>query len=126
MTSPQIWIDHVGPIDKPIIPLIISVEKLTLPVTELLVQVDEKSFAFLVTYFESTEYLDPENKVNEFGVFKITRVVNGEPKISFTSTRSKSVHLFRDLLGQLNDKPPKDKLAKEINKILARIDFDGK
>src|SRR5688500_12877481 len=84
ITSDHIRIDHVGPIDKPIIPLIISTEKLTLPITELSIQVDQNIFALFADYFESSKHLTSERKVNEFGVFKITKLVNGKTEIAFT------------------------------------------
>lgn len=126
IASDHIRIDHAGPIDKPIIPLIISMEKLTLPIYELPIQVDQNIFALLGNYIESSKYLNPQKKINEFGVFKIARLVNGKTEIRFTSTRDESIHFFRDLLDQLNGRQSSEKLVREIKKILTRIDFDSK
>jgi hypothetical protein len=116
VTFDHVRIEHVGPIDKPIIALIISTEKSNAPITELSVQVDEKTFVLLINYLGSNEYLNEEREVNEFGIFKITKLVNGKTEIGFTTTRNESIHFFRDLLSQLDDKHP-SQLVKEIKKV---------
>jgi hypothetical protein len=105
--------------------LVISTEKLTLPVTELSIQVDQ-SFTLLTSYFNSSKYLNPERKVNEFGVFQITLQMSAEVKISYTPERIESIYLFKEFLIQLKDKQSSEKLVNEINRILERIDFDSK
>ena len=124
ITSDHIRIDHRGPIDKPIIPLVISIEKLTLPITELSIQVDQSTFTLVTNFFKSSKYLNPKRKVNEFGVFQITLQMNAEITIFYTPNRIESISLFKGLLTQLKDNQSSEKLVNEINWILERIDVD--
>jgi len=126
ITSDHIRIDHRGPIDKPIIPLVVSTTKLELPTTELSLQVDQSIFSQLISYLKSSKYLNPERKVNEFGVFQITLQINGEVKIFYTPERMESIYLFKELLTQLKDKQSAEKLVDEIKNILRRIDLINK
>jgi hypothetical protein len=123
-TADQIRIEHRGPIDKPIIPLVISMEKLALPITELSIQVDQNTFNLLTEYFKSGKHLSAERKVNEFGVFQITLQMNKKVTIFYTPERIESIQLFKELLSQLEGKESSGRLVTEIKRILARIDFD--
>ena len=116
--SDHIRIEHRGPTDKPIIPLIISTEKLSVPITELSIQVDQSTFALLTHYFKSSKHLRSKRNINEFGVFQITVLLDGEVKMFYTPERAESIHLFKNLLVQLNDRQLSDTLVKEIDKIL--------
>jgi len=99
-------------------------EKLTLPITELPIQVDQSTFTLLTYYLRDSKHLNVERKVNEFGVFQVTFKSNEGVKILYTPERTESIHLFHELINQLKGRKSAEKLMDEINRILERIDFD--
>ena len=92
-----------------------------MPITELSIQVDQSTFALLTHYFKNSKHLSSKRNINEFGVFQITVLLDGEVKMFYTPERAESIHLFKNLLVQLNDRQLSDTLVKEIDKILQRI-----
>ena len=104
ITSDHIRIDHVGPSDAMLEPIIITTKKLTLPVPEVPIQVNQHIFESLAGYLGHAANLLPERGVNEFGVFKVTKQINGKTEIYFTGTRKKSVAFLSEFKKLLKER----------------------
>src|SRR5690242_1835874 len=87
ITLDHIRIDHVGPGDAMLEPIIITTKKLELPFPERPVQVGKNIFESLSNYIDKSPNLLRKKELNEFGVFKITKQINGKTEIYFTGTR---------------------------------------
>jgi hypothetical protein len=123
IASDHIRIDHVGPSDAMIEPIIITTKKLTLPVPEVPIQVSQDIFESLTKYLDDFGNLLPEREINEFGVFKVTKRVGNKTEICFTGTRKKSVKFLTEFKKLLKDVGAADELVKKIERVLKRIDY---
>lgn len=125
ITYDHIRIEHWGPIDAPIRELIITTTlsnlKLDLMETEILV--DKALFSFINNCLDIDGLIGKSREVNEFGVFKVTRFVQGEEQIFYFPTRAKSILILKALRENIKDRSTSDKLILEIEKILKRIDY---
>jgi hypothetical protein len=125
ITFDHIRIEHWGPIDAPIRELIITTKptNLKLDLMELEILVDKELFSFINNYLETGGLIGKSREVNEFGVFKVTRLVQGEEQIFYFPTRPKSILILKALKENIKDLSTSDKLILEIDKILRRIDY---
>ena len=123
ITSDHIRIDQAGPRDAMIAPIIITTEKVQVVSPESFVQVDKRLFESLSEYIKSTGDLLREGELNEFGVFKVTRFIDGQAEIYFTGARKKSVHFFKEFRTRLKDLGSPEELVQRVDKTLARIDY---
>jgi hypothetical protein len=119
----HIRIDHVGPSDSMIEPIIITTNKLTLPVPEIPIQVNDQIFESLARCVDRSVCLLPKREVNEFGVFKVKKFVNNKTVVYFTGTRKKSIDFFKQLIRHLKDVGAPDELIKKHERVLKRIDY---
>ena len=126
IVSDHIRIDHSGPIDKPIIPIVITKQPLELPVTELAILVDEKVFSLTADYVAKSSDVAVKKEVNEFGVFKITKRINNKEDVVFTTSRVGTIHLLKGLKQKLSNQNSAKRLNEEIDYILSRIDWPEK
>ncbi len=94
---------------------------MTLPVTELAINVDADIFVLLSNYISGSNDLTKKKENNEFGVFRIKKVINHQSVELFTPAREKSVHFFNDLKIKLSGSSS-PKLIAEIDRILDRIE----
>jgi hypothetical protein len=122
ITLDHIRIDHVGPGDAMLEPIIITTKKLELPFPERPIQVDQHIFESLVEYVELAKLL-PEREINEFGVFKVTKRIDEKTEVCFTGTRKKSVDFLREFKRLLQDVRAPDELVKKTERVLQRIDY---
>jgi hypothetical protein len=125
ITSDHIRIEHWGPIDAPIRELIITTAptNLKLDLMEMEIVVDKDLFSFVNNYLNTDVRIGKSREVNEFGVFKVTRLVQGEEQTFYFPTRPKSILILKTLREKINDRSTSDKLILEIDKILKRIDY---
>jgi hypothetical protein len=124
--SDHIRIDHFGQIDKPFIPLIISAQHLNLSSDELEVFIGERVYSTVLTSIRESKYIGLEREVNEFGVFRIWVFVSGKRTVYFLPTRVKSISFFKELKKKTSNQTGSEKLIKEIDYILSRIDWPKK
>jgi hypothetical protein len=118
----HIRIDHVGPGDAMLEPIIITTKKLELRFPESPIQVDKHIFKSLVEYVGQANLLS-QREVNEFGVFKITRRLDGKTEICFSGTRKKSVVFLKEFKKLLNDLGAPNELIAKTERVLKRIDY---
>jgi len=123
ITSDHIRIDHVGPSDAMIEPIIITTKKLTLPVPEVPIQVSKQIFESLVAHLGQSSALLAKREVNEFGVFKVTKCVDNKMEIYFTGTRVKSVGFLSEFKKLLIELGAPEELIKKNERVLKRIDY---
>jgi hypothetical protein len=123
ITLDHIRIDHVGPGDAMLEPIIITTKKLELPFPESPIQVSKNIFESLLNHIDNAPNLLRKKELNEFGVFKITRQIDGKTEIYFTGNRKKSVIFLREFKKVLKDVGAPDELVKRTEKILKRIDY---
>jgi hypothetical protein len=121
--SDHIRIDHVGPSDAMLEPIIITTKKLELPFPERPIQVDKNIFESLSKCIENASNLLRKKELNEFGVFKVTKCVGNKTEIYFTGTRKKSVDFLSGFKKLLKDVGAPDELVKKNERILKRIDY---
>jgi hypothetical protein len=124
ITSDHIRIEHWGPSDAPIRELIITTTKLKkkLDLMETEVLVDKNLFSVVNDFLNTEGLIGNRREINEFGVFKVTRLVHGEGQLFYFPTRRKSVSIWKSLREKINDRPTSETLILEIDKILKRID----
>ncbi|HEY9047544.1 MAG TPA: hypothetical protein VIN08_16675 [Ohtaekwangia sp.] len=122
ITIDHIRIDHVGPGDAMLEPIIITTEKLELPFPERPIQVDKHIFECLVEYLKHAKLL-PKREINEFGVFKVTERIGTKTEIYFTGTQKKSVDFLKGFKKLLKDVRAPDELIKKTERVLKRIDY---
>lgn len=125
ITSDHIRIEHYGPIDAPIGELIITPAKLNLDLDlmEKEVLVEMELFSFLSNFLQTEELIGNSREINEFGVFKVTRVVDGKGQLFYFPTRPKSILIWKSMREKIAGMPTSDTLIPQIDKILRRIDF---
>jgi hypothetical protein len=104
-------------------PIIITTKKLELPFPESPIQVSKNIFESLLNHIDNAPNLLRKKELNEFGVFKITRQIDGKTEIYFTGNRKKSVIFLREFKKVLKDVGAPDELVKRTEKILKRIDY---
>jgi hypothetical protein len=126
IASDHIRIDHSGPIDKPIIPIVITKQPLELPITELAILVDEKVFSLIADFVATSNDVAIEKEVNEFGIFKITKRINNKDDVVFTTSRVGTIHFLKGLKQKLSNQKSAKRLIEEIDYILSRIDWPEK
>jgi hypothetical protein len=103
--------------------IIVTIEKLTLPVPEVPIQVGKGIFDSLSNYIDNAPNLLQKKKRNELGVFKITKRIGNKTEVYFTGTRKKSIPFLKNFKMVLKDVGAPKELIEQTEKILARIDF---
>jgi hypothetical protein len=90
---------------------------------EMEVLVDKDLFSFVINFISTEALIGKGREINEFGVFKVTKLLDGEEQLFYFPTRSKSISIWKSLREKINGRPTSETLTKEIDKILKRIDF---
>jgi len=128
ITSDHIRIDQVGPRDATLESIIITIKKVELRFPERPVQVSKNIFDSLSNYLDKAYIANAPNllrerELNEFGIFKVTKQINGKSEIYFTGTRKKAVAFLSEFKKLLKDLGAPDELVEKTEKALKRIDY---
>jgi hypothetical protein len=121
-----IRIEHIGEIDKPIIPVIL-VCKDGPSRSEFrddfitIIKITEEEFKEVIKLFFNYKAVEPKSIPTEFGSFMFV-LNNNIEKIEFNMFRENSIKFIHEILGRI-----KNKEAQEIlNNILRRIEIRGR
>ena len=121
ITSDHVRIELIGPHDKPFIPLIITTVKLKLFVYEKEVFVNQQLLDSVSNFFPKTKDVTVERGENEFGTFKVTKLIKGKTTLYYFPTRLKSIEIFKNLRKEIKGLETSDQLVKEIGYALSYI-----
>ena len=125
ITTDHIRIERSGPIDKPIRELIITTKpaNVRLNLMEIEILVDKDLFSFISSFIDTDDLTGKSREVNEFGVFKVTRLAQGVEQTFYFPARRKSILILKALREKMSGRPTSDILIAEIDSILKRIDY---
>lgn len=123
ITSDHIRIAHRGPIDKPILPLIITTAKLQLDNYELEILVDQDLFLLVSDFLKTDKLIENRMEINEFDVFEVTIQNNGQLQSSYFPSRLKAISILKSLKEKINGRSTSEKLILEVDRILGRIQY---
>jgi hypothetical protein len=123
ITTDHIRIDHRGPSDKPIFPLIIATTNLELDILEIEIVVDKNLFSLVRDFLKANTLIEDKREVNEFGVFQVRIQDNKQLQSSYFPSRLKSISILKSLKEEVRGRSTSEKLIVEIDRVLKRIEF---